>query len=60
MDTEVTIVGAGVTGLTMAALLIKNNISVSLVDKRKELDFSEDKIILWKDCSIKFIFKEYI
>ena len=52
MDTEVTIIGAGVTGLTMAALLIKNNISVSLVDKRKELDFSEDELFSGRTAAL--------
>lgn len=52
MDTEVTIIGAGVTGMTMAALLIKSNISVSLVDKRKELDFSEDELFSGRTAAL--------
>ena len=52
MDTEVTIIGAGVTGMTMAALLIKSNISVSLVDKRKELDFSEGELFSGRTAAL--------
>jgi len=52
LDTEVTIIGAGVTGMTMAALLIKSNISVSLVDKRKELDFSEDELFSGRTAAL--------
>ena len=35
MKSEVTIVGAGVVGMTMAALLVKQNVSVCLIDKKE-------------------------